>query len=587
MNEIAPEFIIATLLLAVVALASLAARRIRVPAPIFLVLAGTALAYTPHFPQVSIDPDLVLLGLLPPLLYAAGVGTSWRGFRRNLGWILVLAVGCVLVTATAVAAMMHFLLDLPWGVGFVLGAVVSPPDAVAPMAIARRLPLPRKTLAILEGEGLVNDATALVLFSFAVVAVTTGAVSIPAAAATFGTIVIGEIVWGLAVGWFLLRVRAWAKDTEVEMILSLLTPFAAFWVPHFLGGSGVLAAVAAGLFASWHGPRHIPPATRLQGYFFWGLTVFVIEGLTFLLTGLQSREVFETPDPVELTRMGWAALYTVLVVVLVRFLWVFAAHVAARCWRGAKAPPQAKHAWQESALIGFTGIRGVVSMVAALSIPDLAGQTPFPERDLILFVTFAVIMSTLCGQGALLPAVIKFLKLDKAGRAEARLASQRETAARIAAVDGILLRLEGLASSARGSRTIANLRRQHEERRLDLEQMESGSFDRLPMSESTALQLRLLATERGAIAGQFGAGKLTDEARRRIERELDLEESRLHHLLHGTSDRDAIENLPDEARRPNEAPISTTNTLPQRYADDLYLTKAARQRSGAERPESR
>jgi len=294
---------IAFAMIAMTALTSLAARRMRVPQSILLVVVGAALASAPRFPAVKLEPDLVLLLLLPPLLYFSGVGMSWRGFRKYLRPIMLMAVGCVLFTASVVAAATHWLLHLPWAVGFVLGAVVSPPDAVAPMAIARRLSVPKRILTVLEGEGLVNDATALILFSFAVGAVATGGVSIIGAAETFAIIVIGEIVWGLAIGWSLLHLRAWSKDTEVEMILALLTPFAAFWPPHFLGGSGVLAAVTAGLYTSWHGPRLISPATRLQGFFVWGLAVYLVEGVVFFLTGLQSRLVMEGPDAGEWSRM--------------------------------------------------------------------------------------------------------------------------------------------------------------------------------------------------------------------------------------------------------------------------------------------
>lgn len=212
---------------------------------------------------------------------------SWRGFRANLRPIMLLAVGCVLFTAAAVGAACHWLLGLPWAVGFVLGAVVSPPDAVAPMAIARRLAVPQRILTVLEGEGLVNDATALILFNFAVAAVQSGGVSVAAAAASFVLIVTGELVWGVGVGWAMLRLRHWVRGPQVEIVLALLTPYLAFWPPHALGGSGVIATVAAGLYVSWNGPRFIAPATRLQGYFVWGLVVYLVEGVVFLLTGLQ------------------------------------------------------------------------------------------------------------------------------------------------------------------------------------------------------------------------------------------------------------------------------------------------------------
>jgi Na+/H+ antiporter len=510
-------------------LTSLAARRMHVPQSILLVVVGAALAYAPRFPAVRLHPDLVLLLLLPPLLYSSGVGMSWRGFKKNLRPIMLLAVGCVLFTASAVAAATHWLLHLPWAVGFVLGAVVSPPDAVAPMAIARRLSVPKRILTVLEGEGLVNDATALILFSFAVGAVTTGGVSLIGAATSFAIIVVSEIAWGLAIGWGFLHLRAWSKDSEVEMILALLTPFAAFWPPHFLGGSGVLAAVTAGLYTSWRGPALISPATRLQGFFVWGLVVYIVEGIAFFLTGLQSRVVMEGPDAGEWFRMNWAAAITVVVVIVVRFVWVFQATylppLLFRRQRDALATPT----WQGTFLVGFTGIRGVVSLVAALSVPEMVGTAEFPDRDLILFVTFCVILVSLVGQGAALPKVIRFLGLDQAGAREAQSAKRDEIAARVAAIQAALDRLKEIEAQGADSRAVANLRRLHDDRRMDFVQTGDDTFDGAPVVDAAGIQLKLVAAERASIAGQYAAGKLTDEARRRVERELDLEDARVRH----------------------------------------------------------
>jgi monovalent cation/hydrogen antiporter len=519
---------IAFAMIAMTALTSLAARRMRVPQSILLVVVGAALAFAPRFPAVKLDPDLVLLLLLPPLLYFSGVGMSWRGFRKYLRPIMLMAVGCVLFTASVVAAATHWLLHLPWAVGFVLGAVVSPPDAVAPMAIARRLSVPKRILTVLEGEGLVNDATALILFSFAVGAVATGGVSIIGATETFAIIVIGEIVWGLAIGWSLLHLRAWSKDTEVEMILALLTPFAAFWPPHFLGGSGVLAAVTAGLYTSWHGPRLISPATRLQGFFVWGLAVYLVEGVVFFLTGLQSRLVMEGPDAGEWSRMIWAAVITVVLVVVIRFVWVFAAAYLPTLLSRNSDARRLTPTWQETFLVGFTGIRGVVSLVAALSVPEMVGMEPFPERDLILFVTFCVILVSLVGQGAALPKVIEYLGLDKAGAVEAESAKRNEVTARVAGIRAALDRLKQLAGEGAVARSAANLRRLHEGRLTDFVHTSEG-IDAAPVAEAAGIQLQLVAAERASIASQYAAEKLTDEARRRIERELDLEDARIRH----------------------------------------------------------
>jgi CPA1 family monovalent cation:H+ antiporter len=268
-------------LVAITAFCAIASRRLGIPHSILLVLTGLCLAVIPGLPVVDLDPALVMLLFLPPLLYAAGVSMSWRGFRRDLEPIILLAIGCVVFTTIAVAAIAHYVLGLPWAVAFVLGAVVSPPDIVAPMAIARRLRIPKRILTILEGEGLVNDATALILFSFAVAAASTGEFALGKALGEFLVIVVGETLYGMAVAWGLLRLRRWAAHSDVEITLALLTPYVAFWPPEMMGGSGVLAAVSAGLYVSWHGRRFISARTRLQGFFVWGLAVYLIEALLF------------------------------------------------------------------------------------------------------------------------------------------------------------------------------------------------------------------------------------------------------------------------------------------------------------------
>ena len=287
------KFQIFLILLAVLAGTALLARRINVAPAILLLLAGIALAFVPGMPSLELPPELVLLLVLPPLIYSASVAMSWREFRSNLRPIILLSVGCVIFTAFAVAAATHYLIGLPWNVGFLLGAIVAPPDVVAPLAIARKLGMPRRILVVLEGEGLANDATALILYRFAVAAIATGLFSLPKATGTFAAIVVGEMLFGAAVGWLSLRARHCARDPQVEITLSLITPYLAYWMPEHFGGSGVIATVACGLYMSWNGPLLISAATRLQGIFFWDLVIYLIEGLLFLLTGFQMRLLYE------------------------------------------------------------------------------------------------------------------------------------------------------------------------------------------------------------------------------------------------------------------------------------------------------
>jgi len=259
------------LLLAVVAAVAVLANRLKIPPAILLVLAGVLLALVPGLPSVELAPEFVLLLILPPFIYTSAFQMSWREFQFNLRAITLQAVGSVVFTTMMVAAAVHFLMNIDWPVAFVLGAIVSPPDAIAPLSIARRMQIPRRIIVVLEGEGLANDATALILYRFAVVAVSLGVFSFGEAVGSFAVIVIGEILWGIAAGWLMLRLRRWVNDPLIEILLSVLTPFLAFWPPENLGGSGVLATVAAGLYTSWNGPRLIRPATPPSGRLFLGV----------------------------------------------------------------------------------------------------------------------------------------------------------------------------------------------------------------------------------------------------------------------------------------------------------------------------
>jgi monovalent cation/hydrogen antiporter len=526
-----PELPLIFGLLAVTAFAALGARRSHIPNSIFLVLLGLAISFLPEMPRVELRPDLVLTLLLPPLLYRAGVQMSWRGFKANLRPILLLAVGLVIFTTIAVAGVSHYLLGLPLAVGFVLGAVVSPPDAVAPMAIARRFALPGRVLTILEGEGLVNDATALILFSFAVGAVVEGRHFSPLiAGGEFLLIVAGEIAWGLFIGWGALALRRWASEPRVEMVFALLTPFAAFWVPEMLGGSGVLATVVCGLYVSWNGPRFISPSTRLQGFFVWDLVIYLIEGLVFLMTGLQARVVADTLDFSQWSTLALACAAVCAVLVVVRFFWVFVATYLPRIllpgvkWRDPFPP------WQSVFVIGFTGIRGVVSLAAALSIPVMAGDGAFPQRGLLLLITFSVILMTLVGQGFTLPLVIEWLGIGEHGKREADEDKKREISARLASIDAALARLDTLEGAVAAPETVTALKRRHQDRRAYFVAACQDVVRGDVSSASAALQLQFVDAERTSIADLYYRGEISDEARRRIERELDLEDSRIRHV---------------------------------------------------------
>jgi monovalent cation/hydrogen antiporter len=525
--------------LTTIAVAAIAASRSKLPPAIVMVLVGLVLAVTPGLPQVEIAPELVLLLVLPPLVYSAGVQMSWREFRYNIRSISLLAVGGVTFTTVAVAAVMHFVLGWDWAVGFVLGAIISPPDEVAPMAIGRRLGLPRRTMVVLEGEGLANDATALILYKFAVVAVATGTFSFGPAFLVFLAIVGGEIAFGLAVGYASLRLRKWAADPRIEILLSLLTPFAAYWPPAHLGGSGVLAACVCGLYVSWNGPLLIPAATRLQGIFFWDLLIYVLEGALFLLTGLEARPLLERIVQVSGAELAAAALVTIVAVVVARFLWIYPAIYLPRWLIPSLRRKDPYPIWQRPFILSFTGVRGIVSLAAALALPLMtAAGEPFPHRDLILLLTFWVILVTLVGQGLLLPAVIGWLGLPKIAQTEQIEERKAELAARRNAINAVVQTLDELAQERDLPQPVVDgIRARYLERlkRAELADGEADSRTRIELYDE--IETLLIDAERKYIFGQLKRGELIDEGRRHIERELDLRETHLQRDTFGASDR--------------------------------------------------
>ena len=515
------------ILIAVLAGTALLARRIDVAPAILLLLAGIALAFVPGMPSLELPPELILLFVLPPLIYSAAVAMSWREFKFNLRPIILLSVGSVIFTAFTVAAATHYLIGLPWNVGFLLGAIVAPPDVVAPLAIARKLAIPRRIMVVLEGEGLANDATALILYRFAVVAISTGVFSLPKAVGEFSAIIAGEAIFGVAVGWFSLRVRHWARDPQVEITLSLITPYVAYWLPEHVGGSGVIATVACGLYMSWNGPLLISAATRLQGIFFWGLMIYLIEGLLFLLTGFQMRLLYERSKAFPLDEILTLTALVTVMIVIARFAWTFPAIYVPRMIERVRqrdpSPP-----WQWAFVISFTGVRGAVSLAAALALPlVLADGNPFPNRDLILFVSFGVIFITLVGFGLGLPTVVRWLGVAQAGRSERFAELESEVAARREALDAAFQSLDRITKHREISDEVVQLLRARHEIRTNQLPNSLDPDKRIASAVGGDLTRELIAAERKFIHILLRDGKITDETRRHIERDLDLEEASL------------------------------------------------------------
>src|ERR1700736_2186039 len=429
-----------TLLIVVASLAILA-RKVALPYPVLLVIGGLALGFVPGLPRVQLEPDMVFLFLLPPLLYPAATFTSWRDFRENLIPILLLAIGLVLLTTLTIAVVVHALTGLPWAAAFVLGAIISPTDAVAATAITSRLRVPKRIITVLDGESLLNDATALVAYRFAIAAMNSGRFSLSEASGRFLLVALGGTLLGLAVGWLASHVQRRLDDPPVQMTISLLTPFAAYIPAERLQCSGVLAVVAAGLFLGWRAPRILTARTRLNILVFWEMMVFLLNGLVFVLIGLQLPRILRTLSGHSLKQLVWHGVLISCAAIAVRIAWVFASTNLVRLTsvRFRKIDPYP--AWQNVAIVAWTGMRGVVSLAAALAVPlTLSNGSPFPGRDYILFITFSVILATLVLQGLSLPALIRRLGVVDDGLANveertARLKANEAALAYLAEVD--------------------------------------------------------------------------------------------------------------------------------------------------------
>jgi monovalent cation/hydrogen antiporter len=408
------------LLIGIVIIATIA-DRLRIAYPILLVIAGIAVALIPIHHRIDLQPDLVLLVFLPPLIYDASLDTSVRELRSHLRPILLLAVGLVLATMVVVAVVIHTVVGgMGWAVAFALGAIVSPPDSVAATQIAGKLGLPRRLVTILGGEGLMNDATALTAYQLAVAAVGAGFTVADVFGKFFFAVTVGVAI-GLAVGWLGTRMLRLTETPVIENTMLLILPFAAYLPADKVGASGVLAVVAAGLYFGRFGSGSLTAAARLQQRQIWDLIVFLLTGASFLLIGLELRPILDSLTNRESGSLTLEALAVVGTVIVVRMGWMFAA-TALPGGRNLFATSERKgRSWRETTVVGWAGMRGAVSLAAALALPQ-----DFPERDLVVFLTFAVIVATLVGQGLTLPPLIRQLGLvtpdqrDEVLMAEAR-----------------------------------------------------------------------------------------------------------------------------------------------------------------------
>jgi len=501
------------------------ARRIGVPYPILLVLGGLVLGFVPGLPRITLNPDIVFLVFVPPLVYSAAYFTSWRDFVANRRPILLLAIGLVLATMVIVAAAAEGALPgFTWPAAFVLGAVVSDTDTTAAVAIAERLRIPRQVVTILEGESLINDAVGLTAFRLAVVATVTGVFSPWSVGADFALATVGALAIGLAVGWLTTWGSAHLDDRLVAITAGLLAPYAAYLPADRLGASGILAVVVAGLYYGHRAPRVNPPDTRLQARAVWDLLIFVENGLLFILVGLELRPIWDALAVRSATRVLGDAALVCAVVILARVVWVFASVALARRGRHAAVDAPAPN-WRSGAIVAWAGMRGGDTLAAALGVPLLTDRgLPFPARSLIVFLAFAVIFVTLVGQGLTLPPLIRWLGV-RGGEAEAA----EEVLARRAATGAALARLDALATAGEvPPGMLASLRKFYRHKATLLPGERAGADE--AAAQHVALHQRvqraIVQAERQAVLGLRDEGAIGDDVLHRIERELDLEEVR-------------------------------------------------------------
>jgi monovalent cation/hydrogen antiporter len=511
------------IIVTVVALAA-ASPALRIPYPILLVVGGLALGFVPGMPEFELEPELVLLAVLPPLLYSAAFFASLRDLRANVKPIGLLSVGLVIATTVVVAVAAHTWIEgLPWASAFVLGAVVSPTDPLAATAIARRLGVPRRVVTIVEGESLINDGTALVLYRVAVVAVVSGSFSLWEAGLRFVVTSAGGIAIGLAVGWVVRQVRRRLDNPTVEITISLMTAYFAALPAELVGVSAVLAAVTAGIYLGWHAPELTSAQVRLQGVAVWEIVTFLLNALLFVLVGLQLPAILDDLEGVSSGELLADAAIVAAAVVLTRALLV----VPLTQLRGLFSHDDEAPRTSEAIVVAWAGLRGAVSLAAALAIPlETDAGAPFPGRDLIIFLTFAVILVTLVGQGLTLPPLIEALDVE-----DDRLAEREETKARIHAAEAALARLEELADEdwVRGD-TAERMRGLYDFRRSRFAARKDEADDGTIEERSRAyqrLRRELLAAEREAVVELRSSGRINDEVMYRVQRDIDLEAERL------------------------------------------------------------
>ena len=514
-------------------LIALIAKRLDQPFPIALVLGGVGLALIPGVPRISLSPEMIFFLLLPPILTEAAFFTSWRDFIRYRRPIFILAFGLVIATSTLVAFLcVHFIPGMTWATGFLVGAIVSPPDAAAATSIVRGMGLPKRVVQIIEGESLVNDAAGLTLYRFAVAVVVGGSFSWESAALSFSWIVVGGAGVGVALGYSYVKLYRFLRDPQVEILSTFLLSYLSYFAAEWMHASGVLATVASGLILGWHAPELFTANGRIRGVAVWQTAVFVINAAMFLLIGLQIPSVLEGLQGYPVGMLVWWSTIVLAGVIVIRMAWVFPGAYLPRLLFKSVRETEELPTWRGVVVIGWTGLRGVVSLAGALALPMETGRgLPFPYRNLILLLTFVVIVGTLFLQGLTLRPLVRWLGLPRD-----RSSEEENLNARIYSTEKVIERLTQLGEQGKSAgATFDRIRRYYEDRIADLRgrlEIEQGMDEvSSPQGFQSLGEQRLwyesMRIEREALLEMRRDRKIGDEALHEIERDIDLMEARI------------------------------------------------------------
>jgi len=499
------------------------ARRLNFPYPIALVFGGAALGFLPELPQFPFDPQFILVLVLPPILYQAALLTSWRDFRASVRPIGLLAVGLVIATTLAVGAALKFVVpDIPWAAAFVLGAIVSPPDAVAATAILSRLNVPRRVVTILEGESLVNDASGLVLYKFAVAAVLTGTFSLVDASAQFVGVAIGGVIVGVLLGRFFVFIHRHLGDVFIEVLMTLSVPYITYILAEALHVSGVLAVVAAGLVRGRYSPEIVSAEMRIIARSVWNLLVFLLTSLVFILIGLQLSGIVGRLTGYSASELVLYGILVSAVAIAVRFAWIYPATYLPRMVSAGLRERDPAPAEAELFIMSWCGMRGIVSLAAALALPlALEGGAPFPGRDLIIFLTFVVIAVTLVVQGLSLALLIRTLRVGTDWSEH-----EEEQHARFALGKAAIAAIDQLAEKESVPADMAERIRAEFAEKVRIAppggHVLSGGADVAKRLRGAAIR-----AERQELIRIWRENKISDDVLHRLEEDLDYQESRL------------------------------------------------------------